>query len=462
MKKYSYSSEEKKILKVMKMNQEDSIALLNDESQALSRHNADTAINDSLKILESLGNKSNVLLQNQDNRLSEVTVKISDFEDLAKKAEQRYDNIEINDLLSDTELQVAYDDLDRINKEFSKRTSIINKTDLTFLAIATAIQVTKSLITPIIATKFGYGESFDRKDRLAHNDPQIEKTHKKANDKFKNDKLQNHETGQWINLLYQTPPYDITVGSPSINFNMEGGYHRLHTLGHDPILGWVFGTANILTDIITLDNLQSYRIIRKPQMKITPNYVDFATMFRECYDMARADSLNLPAALFAQWQHLKSDEFTKLGLPVPLLEVFTPELAGKLYKNQYDALCLTRDLKIVGTSAAVTCLLNMIINLTHGFFYNAQEDGSRDLYEVRTRKILLVSNTLASTSSIVYSTVTSNPKNLDTGGLLITIVKLFSDVRFIARIKQEFIEKEIELQFQEELFKIDEVLTDYL
>lgn len=64
--------------------------------------------------------------------------------------------------------------------------------------------------------------------------------------------MRKHPTGYWINLLYQTPPYDITVGAPDLGINMGGAYHRLYTLGHDPVLGWIFGTANILADTITL------------------------------------------------------------------------------------------------------------------------------------------------------------------------------------------------------------------
>ena len=74
---------------------------------------------------------------------------------------------------------------------------------------------------------------------------------------------------------------------------------------------------------------------------------------------------------------------------------------------------------------------------------NTKNDGNHNLYEVRTRKILLISNAIASTSTIINAAVTSNPKNLDIGSLLNTVTHLFTDIRFIARIKQEFIENEI-------------------
>jgi len=271
--------------------------------------------------------------------------------------------------------------------------------------------------------------------------------------------MEKHGTGHWINILYQTVPYDITKGSKDLGINMGGKYHRMYTLGHDPILGWIFGTANILTDCITFNNFHTNRISRidpitgAKKMVITPEVVFLGQMFSECYSEVKADPLNLPAALFAQAQHLKSDEFTKLGLPVPILSSINENFASKLYSENYDALCFARDAKIVGASFVVSKLFDMIIALLHGLF--RKEDEDKDLYEVRSRKILLISNAIASSSTIINASITSNPKNLDIGSLLNTVTHLFTDVRFILKIKQEFIESEIAEKINKEIEAIN-------
>ncbi len=324
-----------------------------------------------------------------------------------------------------------------LDKQFEQATKL-TRTDIYFLMVASALQVTKSLVFPYIAEKFHYGESFDKSERLAHDDKSIEQAHKDANDEFK-EKHKKHKKGRWIEILYQTPAYDITKGSKDLGINMGGAYHRMYTLGHDPILGWVFGTMNILTDVITFNNFQSYRVTRKP-MRITQEYVPIYRMFQESYDLVKADYLNLPAAIFAQAQHLKSDEYTKIGLPIPILSSINEEFASELYRSNYDALCLARDLKVIGVSFAVSKIFDIIISLVHGLFREVDED--KNLYEVRTRKILLYSNSIASASTIVNACITSNPKNLDIGSLLNTVTHLFTDIRFIQQIKQEFLEKE--------------------
>lgn len=454
MGKYNYTDEEKDFNKVLKMNQNESFSLEKRCSSQIDRLN--DSITSSEGLLRSMGYMiPNKPVSKEEKSLSSEIQEVKPYKDLVKKANAEIQNdIELEDLLSEKEFQEAYKRLDAIHEEFSHKTSIVNKTDLMFLGIATALQTTKSLLFGQVAKKFDYGNSFNPDGRLAHNDKSIEREHRRANDEFK-EKHEKHGHGKWINILYQTPPYDITKGSPAINRNMEGGYHRIHTLGHDPILGWIFGTANILTDTITFEDFKSNRVVRKPKMMITPESVPFAKLFSEAFEMCKADSLNLPAAIFAEGCHLKSDEFTKLGLPVPILETITPDFASKLYKSNYDALCFSRDLKIVGASAGISIFIDMIIGLIHGLFNKEKID--KDLYEVRTRKILLISNSIASTSNIIQTVITKNPKNLDLGGLLVTLSHLFMDLRFVSRIKEEFIRQELNKDLIKELECLDSI-----
>lgn len=462
MDNFKYTKQEKEINKVLKYNQEISQKLLDNSELLSARKATDDNINSSIELLKSLGYDKEVSAVQ-----SEVQETAAEREIRHKPMVENWDSIvteaneyipydvKIEDILSREEIDNVVQELDRINAEFSRKTSIVNKTDLKFLAVATALQVVKALLFPHVAEKFGYGKSFDPAERLAHNDKTIEEKHREANDRFRDKYVKKNGKGYWINILYQTPPYDITKGSAGLGINMEGRYHRLHTLGHDPILGWFFGTANILTDIITLNDFRSFRVVRKPKMEIIPKQVTIDVLLKESYQMAKDDYLNLPAAIFAQAQHLKSDVATKTGLPVPILSVFNENFASKLYKNQYDSLCLARDMKIIGVSYLISVLVDMIIGLTHGLF--RQSDDSKELYEVRTRKILLISNSIASTSSIINACITKNPKNLDLGSLLSTVSHLFTDIRFITKIKQEFIQQEIDKKIQHELNEIEEI-----
>lgn len=469
MSRFKYSDEEMDVNKVLKMNQYNSETLSENQELKRVRKAADNSIDSSVKLLRSIGKDEEILKLSEeitgknDNRPLMHKPQLESWKDIAARAgtDYNYDSVVLEDIMTASEIWNSLAELDDINKQFSKKTSIINKTDLSFLAIAVALQVTKTLIFPYIAEKFNYGRKVNLADRLEHNDKSIESAHRNANDKFRDEYLEKHAAGHWINILYQTVPYDITKGSRELGMNMGGRYHRMYTLGHDPILGWIFGTANILTDCITFNNFHTNRIVRADpitgtqKMSITSETVRMEQMFSECYHEVKADFLNLPAALFAQAQHLKSDEFTKMGLPVPVLSSFNEKFASKLYSENYDALCFARDIRIVGISFVVSKLFDMIISLTHGML--KKEDEDRNLYEIRTRKILLVSNSIASTSAIIHTAITKNPKNLDIGSLLNTVTHLFSDIRFMSRIKEEFIENEISNRLMKEIREIDDL-----
>ncbi len=463
---FKYTKGEEELNKVIKMNQ-----AMSDETRKMMSDTAamaDSSIAESEALLRSLGMGKQLAQAKQQAKekaeaspIIEHKPEILSWDTLVKQANAQFpDPVELEDILTPAEINAAFREAEKINAEFSSRTSIGNKTDLSFLMIATALQTAKALIYPYIAQQFGYGDTVDTSQRPDHKF--FEKEHKQAARNFRDKHQANHPNGEWINIAFRSVPYDTIRGSKDVlGVGLTGNDHRLRTLGHDPVLGWIFGTANILTDTMTLNTLQTYRITRTPKMAVTPMQIDPITLLQETYEMIKADKMNLPAAIFAQGAHLKSDVYSKRGLPVPVLSTINESFATELYKSQYDALCFARDAKFVAGSAGISIILDMIIGLIHTLFYDSKKEPDRHLYEVRTKKILLISNMIATSSSVIAACITENPKQLDIGGLLVTIAHLFSDVRFIARVKQEFVESQIQERVQAVLDEVDEMYSQY-
>jgi len=78
------------------------------------------------------------------------------------------------------------------------------------------------------------------------------------------------------------------------------------------------------------------------------------------------------------------------------------------------------------------------VAMIHKLFYDPKYINP-DIYEVKTRKILLYSNVLASGSNVIYCALTEDLRKLDVGGLIVTLYRLFTDIKFIREVKQEFI-----------------------
>lgn len=245
-----------------------------------------------------------------------------------------------------------------------------------------------------------------------------------------------------VKLLTQSVPYDaVNFSSPEIktilgNQGLSGSTHRYRTLGHDPVLGWIFGTANIMTSSLTKSDFQTLYVTDKKLLCHYPGST--VAMFSDAAQFAQQDELLLPTAVARQAIHYGTDYFTKQGLPVPLVASVNNDLAARMVRDWH------MDMWNITRNAAVAALINQLVTVIHQLFYDERKDGEATLYEVRTRKILSYSNLLATGSNIIVAAMTGDAAKLDVGGLLVTISRIASDYQFIHEIKKDFLKNELD------------------
>ena len=117
----------------------------------------------------------------------------------------------------------------------------------------------------------------------------------------------------------------------------------------------------------------------------------------------------------------------------------------------------TGDVIKVGASAGVSVLINTIISAVHGCKLLFQDDGeefSKELYQARTRKIIMYSNVIASSSNVIASAIAKDIDNLDIGGLLVTLYRVFNDAKFICKLEYEFLNCGLSKIYNEKYLKI--------
>ncbi len=242
----------------------------------------------------------------------------------------------------------------------------------------------------------------------------------------------------WKDVLFQSVPYDaIKTGSHvHDSTGLSGITHRYRTLGHDPVLGWIFGTANIMTSSLTkTDFITTYQVKDNAIVRHYP--LGTVGMLNRAADYAKRDPMLLSASVARQAVHFGSDYFTEQGLPVPLIAAADNDLAKvMMLKGHIDMWSITR-------GAALAALINQLIATAHRLFYDASRDGSETLFEIRTRKILSYSNALATGSNVLVVAFTKDLSKLDVGGMLVTLHRLISDYKFIQEVKRDFLKNEI-------------------
>lgn len=303
--------------------------------------------------------------------------------------------------------------IDKLDRQFQEKTKL-NGRDIVFLFLCVALQCARQYLL--------------------------------TNDKLRltavqGDTLVEDTIGQimplkWQDILFQSVPYDaLKTSSHVTDTGLAGTTHRYRTLGHDPILGWIFGTANIMTNSLTKsDIITTYQV---SNMTIVRHYPQGTIgMLNKAAQCAQRDPMLLTAATVRQAIHFGSDYFTKQGLPVPLVATVNNDLAkAMIAKGHIDMWSIMR-------GAALSALINQLIATIHRLFYNEEQDGTLSMYEIRTRKILSYSNIVATNSNILITALTKDLSKLDVGGAMVTLYRLVSDYKFIHEIKREFLKNE--------------------
>ena len=372
----------------------------------------------------------NKLKEKLQNDVDEAKKDISNLNKIAAEAKR------VSEVARD--VHIIINDLDR---QFEKATKL-NSVDIAFLFFATALQCTRQyLLTSFqerLTDKESAKDSKELEDKIFDKEGKgsIERKHRYYNPSLNE-------------IILNPVPYDTIYGSPDFDLDL-GNNHRIKTLGHDPLLGWVFGTANICTSTLTTWKFDSYHIktgtikTGANRDKITNN-ADTIKIIQYTKDRLLTEPQAVGAAIIKQGLHLSSDKYSKMGLPVPIISAISPEIAQKLAEFGIDM----GNLQTVGKQAMYAVLINTLVAMIHGLFYDESVHGSRSLYEVKTRKILSYSNLIASVSNIIQAVFrhfvlqdTSAWRSLDIGGFIVTLWRIVTDYKFIKEIKFEFLEKE--------------------
>lgn len=333
-------------------------------------------------------------------------------------------------------VSIIIDDLD---KKFEEATKLKN-IDISFLFLATALQITRQIFTENYFTD------------------ESRPTDKEAAGENKYDR-DNRSTNLYttsVEEIWSNPvPFDTQNGSSALNLNLGGGSgHRMRTAGHDPILGLIFGTANISTrTLTTMPEFASYHVeyghfqtgkghasLKMNDYLSTPaSTIDVLNygIWERLVNPSKENTLILVSSLAKELQHLASDWMSKESLCLPFMAI-NQDVAKKVGSYNIDMASFAT----VAKQAIYTESINQIVSLIHKLLITAIEPTTKNnLIEVRTRKIIAYSNIMASTTNLAYVGITNNINRIDIGGLMVTIYRLITSRSFQQEQKRKFLKE---------------------
>lgn len=327
------------------------------------------------------------------------------------------------------DIHIIISDLDR---QFEKATGL-QWQDVKFLFFSTALQC----IRQYVLTKFP--ERLDDKTAAKNTWGHVEE-HSDRHHRYYNPSLEE--------ILTNPVPFDANIGADGALAGGGSMGHRVTAIGHDPLLGYVFGTANIATSTLTNHLLQSFHIATEARRDYFRNHASTPLVLIRTKDKLLNEGLEgkkkVAVSLMKEAIHLKSDIRTNHSLPLPMVSLVDARLASELAERGLDM----ANVVTVGKQAAFAVMINTFIAMLHEICYDGSV-CSRELYSVKTRKILMYSNTIATVSNVIITALLAYAgagdmaaKNFDLGGFMVTIYRIVSDRKFIKEIKQEFLANE--------------------
>ena len=292
----------------------------------------DKNITDSEKILLSLGYdlpKKNQLIVASDKPV----MLVPSWESLCKEAERVVgDNATIESLFTSEELLSNKKYISYLSDEFNQLYKL-DKFDVTISAFAGIVGAAVDLLLVGIPQKSPEGLTAGKLSDFIR---------KEFDKKFPPEEMEN-----LANSKISKVPYDAQDNRNTV-VDVEGlsaYYHRLLSLGHDPLLGFVIGVADILSGNMTTIDKNGKIVIQK-----IAEYADRKEM-------------NIFAALAKQWIHFKSDVTTSMGLPAPLMGLFNLLQFGSIGEAEQTIAEIVRGMYYEGYDFVHFCSMSIPVML---------------------------------------------------------------------------------------------------
>lgn len=302
----------------------------------------ETCISESEALLKELGIATNILPMAVNSEPKKVMV-VPSWEDLCTQAEKEVGVAStLESLFSDEELRMNQASLRALNADYNS----IHKLDKIDISICAAAGILGAVI-----------------DILLVGIPQ------KTTDGLKGGPLSNY-VRDWFNKRFPEEEMERLANSKisKVSFDAQDNrhtteyvtglsayYHRLLSLGHDPILGLIFGVYDILTGKMTTID-KSGKIVSQ----VMENYTD------------RKES-DIFAAIAKQIIHFKSDITTSMGLPAPLMALFNLFQFGSIGKEEQTIAEIVQGMYYEGydfihfcSMSIPTMIIEVIIRLGYG------------------------------------------------------------------------------------------------
>ena len=333
MGRYKYSEEEQKMNNVLKYQDDQLKELL--ENARKTRNDTDAEIEAMEALLRKRGmDPSAITTKTVVTTEPKKIMVYPSWENLCAEAESVVGgSCELESIFTDAEIKSNELAIRQLNAEYNQ-IHRLDKTDIAISAIAGIVGAAVDILLVGIPQKGPDG---------LETGPLSDFIRKKFDEAFPAEEMEKLANSKESKVSFDAQDNRNTT------IRVEGlsaYYHRLLSLGHDPLLGFVVGVFDILTGrMTTIDKSGKF------VSQVMENYAD------------RKES-DIFAALAKQIAHFKSDITTSMGLPAPLMGLFNLFQFGSIGEYEQTVAEIVQGMYYEGYDFIHFCSMSIPVMIT--------------------------------------------------------------------------------------------------
>ena len=299
------------------------------------RNHIDGQINESENLLRSLGYVSDNQAKNSvESVQNPITINVPSWGDLCKEAEEHVGKgYDLHELFTAEELKYNEKAILELNAEYN----VLHKLDQFDIGIAAVAGLVGALVDILLV-----GIPKKTYDGLKAG-PLSNYIRDYFDKKFPEEEMQ-----KLANSKISKVPFDAQDNRHTTIYveGLSAYYHRMLQMGHDPILGFVFGVADILNGTMTTIDKKGNIVCQ-----VMENY------------SARTE-VDIFSALSKQIIHFKSDITTSMGLPAPLMSLFNLLQFGSIGEEELTIAEIVQGMYYEGYDFIHFCSMSVPVMIT--------------------------------------------------------------------------------------------------
>lgn len=332
MEKFKYSEEEQRIVNVLKYQDNQLADLMADAESRRNKTDAEIEIMEAK--LRELGIDPKDIKSNINPRAPKKLVVYPSWDNLCAEAEVSVgSNCELKSIFSDAEIKSNERAIVQLKAEYDQIHKL-DKSDIAITALAGIVGAAVDILLVGIPKKGPEGlEAAPLSDYIR----------KKFDEVFPEADMQ-----KLANSKESKVPFDAQDNRNTTVYveGLSAYYHRLLSLGHDPLLGFAVGVFDILTGRMTTID-KTGKIVSQ----VMDNYAE------------RKES-DVFAALAKQLYHFKSDVTTSMGLPAPLMGLFNLLQFGSIGEYEQTVAEIVQGMYYEGYDFIHFCSMSIPVMIT--------------------------------------------------------------------------------------------------